>query len=93
MEIAFIEQLDALDKLVVNHAPVGTIRNFISSLREQAEAEAKRAADLLVTNQKIVAEHAQLEAEHAKLKAQQLEAESKIMRSPGIKPYRGMGMV
>jgi hypothetical protein len=97
MEIAFIEQLNALDKLVVDRAPIGTIRNLISSLREQAEAEANRTAELVVTNQKIVAEHAQLATEHAKLaaehtklKTQQPKTPTEIIMKTGVGRHRSM---
>jgi len=75
-----IKSLARLDALILADRPasIAGMRNLISSLREQAEADAQRTAQLEAANQKIVANYNELAKEHAKLKAAQPQELPKV---------------
>lgn len=95
MEIPFIKGLESLDKLVFDGAPVGTIRNFISSLREQAEADEQRTAKLIAENQNLVAENQKVVAEKTALAQEiaKLKAPQQSDPIPRIKMNLGIGKI
>ena len=69
--MTFLEQLDRLEQLIIDRAPIGDVRAQIATIREHHEAsEAGR--------QQLISEHQELESEYAEVVTQNLGLDAQL---------------
>jgi len=70
------EPLEALEKLIDSGANAATVKNFISSLREQYEAAEREHAELANKHSKLCETHVNLQTEHQRLIGENRQAKA-----------------
>lgn len=79
--MTFLEQLDRLEQLIIDRAPIGDVRAQIATIREHHEASEAGHQQLVSEQQDLIAENAELVTQNLGVEAQlaQLKREAHVV--------------